>query len=49
MKNARNAITKPTIAAMIVPRALSTLALSPPDVINEFLPQIKKKRELRQR
>ena len=47
IKNAKKAITKPIIAAMIVPRALSTFALSPPDVIQRMPPQIKKKRAIR--
>lgn len=47
MKNAKKAITKPMIAAIIVPRALSTFALSPPDVIHRIPPKIRKKRAIR--
>ena len=47
IKNAKNAITNPTIEAMILPRALSTFALSPPDVIHEIPPQMRKKRAIR--
>ncbi len=46
IKNAKNAITRPTIEAIILPRALSTFALSPPDVIHEIPPQIRKNRAI---
>lgn len=46
MKKAKKEITNPMIAAMIVPRALSTFALSPPDVIHRIPPQIRKKRAI---
>ena len=46
IKNAKKSITKPIIAAIIVPRALSTFALSPPDVIHRIPPQIRKKRAI---
>lgn len=44
MKKAKNAITRPTTADMIVPRAASTLDLSPPEVIHLIPPQMRKKR-----
>ena len=46
MKNAKKAITNPTIAAVIVCRALSTFALSPPEVIHLIPPKIRKKRDI---
>ena len=39
-------MTSPIIAAIIVPRALSTFALSPPEVIHRMPPQIRKKRAI---
>ena len=42
IKNARNTIIKPTIAATIVFRALSTAVLSPPEKIHLIPPKIRK-------
>lgn len=41
-KKARNVITRPIRAAMMVLLAVSTLPLSPPDIIHFMPPQIKK-------
>lgn len=41
-KKTRNTITNPTIAAVIVPLALSTAALSPPENIHFIAPMSKK-------
>ena len=38
-KKVRNSMTKPTIAATIVPLALSTAALSPPEKIHLTAPK----------
>ena len=46
MKNAKKAITKPIRAAMMWFRALSTFALSPPDVIQRIPPKTRKKRAI---
>ncbi len=46
IKKARKAMTNPTIAAIIVFLALSTLALSPPESIHRIPPQIRKKRAI---
>jgi len=47
IKKAKRAMIRPMMEAMMVFRALSTLALSPPDVIQRIPPKIRKKRAMR--
>jgi hypothetical protein len=46
IKNDRNVTKRPMIAATIVPLAISTLPLSPPERIHLIPPQIRKKRAI---
>ena len=45
-RNTKNTITNPTMAAVIVPLALSTAALSPPENIHFIAPISKKNSEI---